>query len=151
MAGSLIRVAVAGDVSFIRRCAVAAYSKYVDRIGREPAPMVADFAAAVSRGEVAVVCAGAAPAGFVIFYPLDSEMHLENIAVCPEYCGNGFGKSLIGYVENEAVRVGVNAVFLYTNELMTENLSMYPSLGYSEYKRCTEDGFNRVYFRKKLS
>ena len=37
-----------------------------------------------------------------------------------------------------------------TNEKMTENLTLYPRLGYCEVARRTEDGFNRVYFQKTL-
>jgi hypothetical protein len=33
---------------------------------------------------------------------------------------------------------------------MTDNLSLYPHLGYAEVDRRTEDGFNRVYFEKDL-
>jgi hypothetical protein len=33
---------------------------------------------------------------------------------------------------------------------MTENLSLYAALGYEETGRATEDGFDRVYFRKSL-
>jgi len=36
----------------IERCARAAYRKYVGRIGREPAPMVADFAPQIAAGQV---------------------------------------------------------------------------------------------------
>ena len=44
----------------------------------------------------------------------------------------------------------LNAVHLYTNEKMAENLLIYPKLGYTEVERRTEDGFNRVYFEKTL-
>ena len=33
---------------------------------------------------------------------------------------------------------------------MAENLGLYPRLGYIEAGRGTEDGFSRVYYRKKL-
>jgi hypothetical protein len=33
---------------------------------------------------------------------------------------------------------------------MTENLSIYPRLGYVEVARRSEDGFNRVFFEKQL-
>jgi hypothetical protein len=33
---------------------------------------------------------------------------------------------------------------------MVENLAYYPRLGYVEYDRRREDGFDRVYFRKRL-
>ena len=39
--GSMIRIARTGDVARIREIARAAYARYVPRIGREPAPMVA--------------------------------------------------------------------------------------------------------------
>jgi len=43
------------------------------------------------------------------------------------------------------------AVHLYTNEKMTDNLSIYPRLGYVEVARRHEDGFDRVFFEKRLS
>ena len=39
---------------------------------------------------------------------------------------------------------------LYTNQLMTENLALYPALGYTETGRRAEDGFARVYFSKRI-
>ena len=34
---------------------------------------------------------------------------------------------------------------------MTENLKLYPYLGYQELGRWNEDGFDRAFFRKELS
>src|SRR6266404_4605512 len=56
----LIRKATAEDVVRIGAIARAAYGKYVPRIGREPAPMVADFAAEVAAGRVVVIGRAAA-------------------------------------------------------------------------------------------
>jgi hypothetical protein len=33
---------------------------------------------------------------------------------------------------------------------MTENQAIYAHLGYAEYARATEEGFERVYLRKQL-
>jgi hypothetical protein len=44
----------------------------------------------------------------------------------------------------------MNAVHLYTNEMMTDNLSIYPKLGYVQVALRTEHGFKRVYFEKSL-
>jgi hypothetical protein len=33
---------------------------------------------------------------------------------------------------------------------MTENLGLYPRLGYQQFDRRVEDGFDRVYFEKTL-
>jgi GNAT superfamily N-acetyltransferase len=69
---------------------------------------------------------------------------------CPRAAGRGVGKALIGFCENAARRL-ISTVHLYTNEMMTENLSIYPKLGYVEVGKRTEDGFNRVYFEKTLA
>jgi hypothetical protein len=34
---------------------------------------------------------------------------------------------------------------------MAENLSIYPRLGYVEVARRVEDGFNRVFFAKRVA
>ena len=112
--------------------------------------MAANFAEAIERQHV-TVCVVGEVVGFVVFFPKAGEMHLENVAVMPDFSGRGFGKQLIEWVEQAAVCQHLPSVNLYTNELMTQNLLMYPSLGYKEYKRVMEDGFRRVYFRKLLS
>lgn len=145
-----IRPAKVTDLDFIQSCAVAAYTKYIERIGKPPAPMVADFAEAVNNATVSVIESSGERVGYVVYYPVDSEMHLENVAVLPDYHGKGFGRALIAHVEESAKACAMNSVSLYTNEAMTENLQLYPSLGYSEYKRSTEAGFKRVFFNKLL-
>lgn len=147
----MIRPAVASDECDIRACAEAAYARYVPLIGRKPAPMVADFATQIADGEVHVaVDAAGAFQGFIVFNVQSSHVLLENVAVLPGMAGQGVGKALIAFCEDMARRQGAKAIRLYTNEKMTENLSIYPALGYVETGRVTEDGFNRVYFEKPL-
>jgi len=62
----------------------------------------------------------------------------------------GIGRKLIHYCEKLAAQKGFSLIELYTNEKMTENLEIYPRLGYSEVGRWREDGFNRVFFRKEI-
>ncbi|MEC9102228.1 MAG: GNAT family N-acetyltransferase, partial [Pseudomonadota bacterium] len=45
---------------------------------------------------------------------------------------------------------GLETVKLYTNVKMQANLTLYPRLGYVETARKSEDGFDRVYFEKRL-
>jgi len=142
--------AESSHLNAITACARAAYEKYVARIGREPAPMVADFAALIAAGHVCVAVDAEGLSGYVVFYPRGDHLHLENLAVFPGCQGRGIGRALIAYVEDESRRLGLNAVELYTNDKMTENLWLYPRLGYRETGRRSEDGFNRVFFRKNL-
>jgi hypothetical protein len=54
------------------------------------------------------------------------------------------------YAEDFAKCQGRNALILYTNVVMVENLALYPKMGFVETERRTEEGFERVYFRKEL-
>jgi hypothetical protein len=47
-----MRRATTADLSDIQRLIDAAYGKYVERIGRPPAPMTADYTAAVRNSRV---------------------------------------------------------------------------------------------------
>lgn len=144
-----IRLATPGDLGAVRQIAREAYAVYVPRIGREPAPMTQDFAAALEAGRLWV--AGAPVSGYVVAYPRGDHWHLENVAVAPAARGRGVGRALIGFVEAISRDAGAAAVELYTNACMTENLALYPRLGYVPTGRRTEDGFDRVFFRKALS
>jgi ribosomal protein S18 acetylase RimI-like enzyme len=147
----MIRKAEMTDEAAVRDCAENAYIRYVAAIGRKPAPMVADFAGQIASEQVYVATdADGALQGFIVFMAEDDHMLLENVAVRPAAAGRGIGKSLIQFCEAEALRLGLGAVHLYTNEKMTENLSLYPRLGYQEVGRRSEQGFNRVYFEKSL-
>lgn len=145
-----IRKATAADVSLIKACAEEAFAVYVERIGREPAPMVADFDVQVRDGIVFVIGDEAEIFGFIVFYPRGDHVYIENVAVHLKFRGRGIGGQLFGFVEDQARRGGFGAVELCTNQKMYENLKMYPKLGYIEAGRGTEDGFDRVFFRKTI-
>ena len=145
-----IRLANESDLPFIGNCATAAYEIYVARMGRKPAPMIADFASIVSAQNLHVLEAEDGPAGFIVFYPRGDHLHIENVAVDPAFQGKGYGRRLIEFAEGRARAQGLARVELYTNEKMTENIAYYPALGYEETGRWEEDGFNRVFYRKVL-
>ena len=144
------RLATASDLLDVQSCAHAAYSSYVERIGREPAPMVADFSRQIGLGQVYIALYNLSFAGYVVFYNKAEYMHLENLAVLPFYKGQGVGKRLIEFVEKTARDKGLIGVELYTNELMTENLLIYTKLGFVVVERKLQAGFNRVFFRKTV-
>jgi len=144
-----LRAATKDDLRDVQSCARVAYAKYIERMGREPAPMVVDFSKQIELGQVYIALCDASFAGYVVYYPEQNHIHLENVAVLPTFAGQGIGKKLIYFVEQAARDRGLPAVELYTNEVMTENLSMYPKLGYIETKREQQAGFNRVFFRKR--
>lgn len=145
----IIRWAVPSDEPAIAAIARAAYAPFVPLIGRAPAPMVADFASGIASGRLRVA-EDRELLGYSHSYPTGTAWHLENIAVSPEAQGIGVGRRLIDDVEALAAGAGAEAVELYTNVMMVRNLEMYPRLGFAEVGRRTEDGFDRVYYRKDL-
>ena len=145
-----IRLAKPEDLANIQSCANAAYSKYTTRMSRKPAPMSADFARQIGLGKVFIALHNTTFAGYVVFYPVQDHMHLENVAVAPSHSGKGIGKQLVIFVEQTARDKGLATVRLYTNKVMTENLEMYPRLGYIETGRKQQDGFSRVFFSKQV-
>jgi ribosomal protein S18 acetylase RimI-like enzyme len=146
-----IRRASAGDAAAAAGITRAAYEPYVERIGREPAPMAADFDALIGAGDVWVAADGDRVVGVLVLRLKDTALLLESVAVDPAHQRRGIGRSLIGHAERVARDAGLGAVDLYTNARMTENLRLYPSLGYEVVDRRREDGFDRVYFRKPLA
>jgi ribosomal protein S18 acetylase RimI-like enzyme len=128
----------------------AAYVKYVARIGREPAPMVADFGAEIAAQRIVVIETAGKISGYLIAWPEADAYFIDNIAVDPACQGEGLGRRLMEYAAAEANRLRLPALRLYTNVLMIENLSMYAHLGFVETHRAIEKGFNRVYMRRSL-
>jgi ribosomal protein S18 acetylase RimI-like enzyme len=142
--------AAARDTLAVTACVRDAYARYVERIGREPAPMTADYAALIDAGEVWVMRAGEGVAGVLVLRPQPPALLVENVAVAPGSQGQGLGRQLMAFAEEHARAAGLDEVVLYTNERMTENLRFYPALGFAETCRGMQDGFARVFYRKAL-
>jgi ribosomal protein S18 acetylase RimI-like enzyme len=148
---ALIRSATADDATRIVAIARAAYNKYVPRIGREPAPMGADFAAEIAAHHVVVIEVTGMVSGYLIAWPETDAYFIDDVAVDPERQGIGLGRRLIQHATTQANRLRLPALRLYTNALMIENLAMYARIGFIETHRATEKGFDRVYMRRSLS
>ncbi|MGE0613485.1 MAG: GNAT family N-acetyltransferase [Hyphomicrobiales bacterium] len=142
------RKAGASDAAALRAIAREAYAHYVPRMGREPAPMTADYEALVADGFVTAAVEDGSILGFLVTYPRDGVLFVENVAVGIR--GRGLGRALMEEAERLARGSGLTALELYTNEKMTENLDWYPRLGFLETDRRIEDGYARVYFLKPL-
>jgi ribosomal protein S18 acetylase RimI-like enzyme len=145
-----IRSARSEDVARIRAIARAAYSKYVPRIGREPAPMIADYEAEIAARRVVVIEAAGKVSGYMVAWPEPDAYFIDNIAVDPECQGVGLGRCLIEHAVAEATRLCLPVLRLYTNMMMIENLAMYAHLGFVETHRAFEKDFHRVYMQRRL-
>ncbi|KIQ03307.1 MULTISPECIES: GNAT family N-acetyltransferase [Pseudomonas] len=147
----LIRRAREVDVDAITAIVHDAYAPYIPRIGRQPAPMLDDYRQVIAGYRVFVLEADGAVRGVLVLEHEGDVLHVQNVAVCNQARGQGLGRQLMGFAEDQALELGCVAIELYTNERMTENILFYPRLGYRETRRAVEDGYARVFFRKAIS
>jgi ribosomal protein S18 acetylase RimI-like enzyme len=113
--------------------------------------MDADYRAQIDRGLVWVAAEGKTVLGLIVLVANPDHLLIENVAVDPAHQGAGVGRALLGFAEDTAREVGLDAIRLYTHEKMSENLALYVRLGYSEFERRDEGGFARVFLSKDLS
>lgn len=146
----MIRLASREDGERLATIVDAAYAPYIPRIGGKPGPMLEDYADLAAKGLAHVWEENGAILGLVVLIDEDGHLLLDNIAVAPEAQGKGIGGRLMAFVEAEGLRRGYTELRLYTNEKMTENLTLYPKLGFEETHRGRQAGFDRVFFRKCL-
>ena len=145
-----IRLAESADIVAIGALVEAAYAPYLPRLERAPAPVLADYQALVDAGEAWIGISNGHMVGVLVIRAGDDALELENVAVDPAFQGRGYGRALITFAEERARELGLPSVTLYTNEVMVENLHLYPRLGFVETGRRVENGYRRVFFRKSL-
>lgn len=152
-----IEKALPSDAEAIKQIVIAAYSKYVPRMGGQaPAPMTADYHAIITSHSQEVFALrrqedGKLVGSILLSDPGDGSLKVNNLVVDEAAQGRGYGKLLMAFAERTARDRGRAALTLFTNEKMTENIVLYPKMGFVEVERKLEDGYSRVYFQKILS
>jgi GNAT superfamily N-acetyltransferase len=150
-AGLLLRRAGSEDAASLRDLARAAYAHYVERVGREPGPMVDDYETRVIEDECWLVsdeCGDAV--GYLVLHWEPDHVVLDNVAVAPGRQGSGVGGFLLAYAEHRALAEQRSEIRLYTHVSMVENIARYTALGYVETHREPQSGFHRVFMTKVL-
>ena len=137
----------AGAVTALVR---AAYRKYVERIGREPKPMTADYRDAIAAHQFWAVEENGSLLAVLELIAAPDHLLVENIAIDPPHQGRGLGQKLMAFAEKEARRQALPEVRLYTNERFTENLALYRKIGYRETHRKPFKGTHVVHMSKQV-
>ena len=147
----VVRLATAGDTAGALACVIEAFEPYVERIGRAPAPMLLDYPTQIADGRVWVAERSSQLEGVLVQCETQEGFYVDTVAVTTRCRGAGVGRALLEFAEAEAIRRGFTSIYLCTNSRMTENQMLYPKIGYVEYDRKTEDGYDRVFYRKPLA
>jgi GNAT superfamily N-acetyltransferase len=148
----MIRRARGDDCAVIEMIVSAAYSVYIERIGKPPGPMLDDYARRIAEGAVHVLEeADGALAAIIVLLVKIGHLLIDNVAVRPDRQGHGLGRALIAFAEAEALRNGLTELRLYTHAKMTENIALYTRLGFVATSRSHEAGYDRVFMRKRIA
>lgn len=146
----LIRRATPTDADAIRTCVDEAYTMYIERIGKKPAPMLADYDELIARSVVSVALIDDVLVGMIAMWSKQDHFYIETVAVAPGVQGTGIGAALLAHADLVAEAAGHAEIRLYTNVNMAENLDYYPRRGFTETHRATDEGYERVYFCRHL-
>lgn len=146
----LVEKAKSEDVPYIKLMVVAAFTKYIKRLGHPPGPMDADYNQLIECGTLYVLRINGEVRGAVCLSQKDDSIMVTNLVVDPAAQGRGYGRVLIRYAEKLAHAQGLTAVALYTNVKFVENIAFYTKIGFTDAGRLTGDGWVRVYFRKNI-
>ena len=132
--GLTLARATAENVPSIQSMVTNAYSKYTERIGKPPAPMLADYHELIKKSHLFILKnqSGATVGAIVLTAkPSEGTIQINNLVVDPAAQGRGYGRVLMDCAESVA-------------------RSQNPKWGFVETGRRSEDGYDRVYFRKDL-
>lgn len=146
----IIREASTSDVDAVKACVVAAFDIYIERIGKPPAPMLLDFTSEIEARHVWLAELSGEVIGVLVQYETQQGFYIDTVAVHPHLQGTGVGKALLQFAEQEALSLGYDLIYLCTNAKMTENQIFYPRIGYVEYERKFDEGYDRIFYRKQL-
>jgi len=146
-----LRPARPTDSAAVAACVCEAYVHYIERIGKQPGPMLEDYADVIrdSIVHVAIDDTGRV-VGAIVMQETPEGFYVDNVAVRTSVKGQGVGRTLLQFAEGEALRRGNQSIYLATHELMVENRALYEKAGYRQYDQRVVNGYPRVFLRKVL-
>ena len=145
------RLAGPADAEAVRQLVREAYAKWVAVIGREPRPMLADYARAVVEHQVEMAFEGERFVGLIETEIREDHFWIENVAVRPGAQGKGLGRMLLALAEDKARAAGRREMRLLTNALMDVNIALYQRVGYAVTRNEPFMGGVAVHMSKRLA
>lgn len=131
-----IRKAVLEDTSALQNCMEAAYAPYQDRIGgKRLPPMDLDYQDEIQNYPTWIAEFNGNIVGGLIMMFNNVYATIANIAVHPDFQGQGLGGELMAYAEAIARAQNYSELHLMTHIQLTENISLYRHLGWTEIDR----------------
>jgi GNAT superfamily N-acetyltransferase len=145
-----LRPAEAGDAAAVTAVVRAAYSKWVPVIGREPMPMRADYERNIDDHRIDVLVGNGSVVALLESMERSDHLWIENLAVSPQWHGNGLGRRLLAHAEALAAGAGLSTVRLLTNGAFGSNIAFYSRVGYVVDRTEPFMGGTTVHMSKRL-
>lgn len=82
-----VRLAAQEDTDAVKACVVAAFERYVERIGKPPRPMLLDFSAQILAGHTWVAQDGERIVGALVQYETEQGFYIDTVAAIPSMQG----------------------------------------------------------------
>lgn len=147
-----LRPARPSDSGAVAACVCEAYVDYIERIGKQPGPMLENYSDVIRDSLVYVATdSSGRVVGAIVMQETPEGFYVDNVAVRPSVKGQGVGRTLLQFAEGEALRRGNQSIYLATHEQMVENRTLYEKVGYRQYDQRVVNGYPRVFLRKALS
>lgn len=142
-----IRAAKQHDSIGLSICMEKSYFIYQNRMcGKRFPPMDIDYSEEIKNYPCWVAEQNGIVIGGLIMMFEERHAQIANIAVHPDYQGLGLGRGIMEFAEEKAKEKKYSRLELATHILLTENISLYCHLGWTESGRDEM----RVYFYKEI-
>ena len=143
-----IRDAIPADAKSLKICMESAYSVYKDRLDPNSLPPLnADYSTEIRNYPAWVVELDNEIIGGLIMTFDDGRASIANIAVKPNFQGQGIGVALMRFAESKAKDQGFSELQLATHKLLDENVLFYEHRGWTQ----TDQDASKVFMKKTIT
>jgi ribosomal protein S18 acetylase RimI-like enzyme len=130
-----MRRAEPSDLAAVVELTERAYAPYTAAFNGPPIPVTENYGPRIAAGEVWLLEDGGRLIGLIVLEDNDESLSIFSVAVAPERHGEGLGRRLLSFAEDQGRKRGAFALTLYTNARMTRNLGIYRRFGFVETGR----------------
>ena len=142
------------DHDEVSRLLTAAFTVYVERLGKTHSGRYPWLTAAIAEKRVHVARDGKTIVGVICTTKAGKHLKVDQFGVAPTRQGSGIGSWMLARLEAYAIAEGASRITLYTGAMMEDLLLFYQSHGYVETHRALpdhgEDSHLRAHMRKDL-
>lgn len=145
------RRATLADMHHVWHIVYHAYAAYIPLLGRTPPTFLEDFDSHITAGNLWLLERSDGINAMCVLTPRDDHLLIQALCVDPSYQGQGLGRAMLAFAEQEARARGHAELRLYTNSKMARNIRIYREWGFRISGREGYAWGERVHMSKALA